>query len=104
MNDPLPKLLITVGEMVELTGWSSSYCYELVASGVIPSLRQKRSIRIPYQWLVHWIDERMKEQGWPSLSEGGREYELASAATKEEAPFRPGKSASGADTRHSLRG
>lgn len=59
---PLP-LLMTVTEVSETTGLSKSFVYELVAGGVLPSIRIRRAVRIPSDRLVRWIEDQIEDQG-----------------------------------------
>lgn len=52
MSEPL---LLHVSEAAELLGLSRSKTYELVAAGVIPSVKIGKSVRIPRQELLDWI-------------------------------------------------
>lgn len=57
----LPKLL-SVRAASEETTIPASTLYDLVARDEIPSVRIGRSIRIPEEDLVAWIERRRREQ------------------------------------------
>jgi excisionase family DNA binding protein len=52
------KLLARPTEAAEALGISRTRIYELLAKGVIPSVRIGGSIRIPVDRLRAWIDEQ----------------------------------------------
>lgn len=58
VESPLPKLLLTVSEVAEMTAYSESFLYELIGKGVLPSIRLNRSIRVPSDQLTQWIKEQ----------------------------------------------
>jgi len=51
------KLLLKPAEVSELTGMGKSKTYELIAAGVIPSVRIGKSVRVPADRLRRWIEE-----------------------------------------------
>jgi excisionase family DNA binding protein len=53
----MEKLLLRPAEVSELTGVGKSKTYELIAAGVIPSVRIGKSVRVPADALKRWIDE-----------------------------------------------
>lgn len=57
-----PRLLYTVAEVAEMTGYSESFVYQLVARKVLPSVRLGRSIRVPGDGLVRWIGTQIEGQ------------------------------------------
>jgi excisionase family DNA binding protein len=60
MRQPLPRLLYTVSEVATMTGLSTAYVYQLVASGALPSLRIGRSVRVASDRLTQWIEDQTK--------------------------------------------
>ena len=61
------QLLYRPTEAAEVIGVSRARCYELIAAGVIPSIRIGTSIRVPRVALIEWIERQMRER-----AEGGR--------------------------------
>lgn len=53
----MERLLLRPGEVAEMTGVGKSKCYELIATGEIPSVRIGRSVRVPSDALRRWINE-----------------------------------------------
>lgn len=53
----MEKLLLRPGEVCDVTGLGKSKCYELIATGVIPSVRIGRAVRVPAEGLRQWITE-----------------------------------------------
>jgi excisionase family DNA binding protein len=51
----MDRLLLKPAEVSELTGLGKSKTYELIAAGVIPSVRIGRSVRVPAEQLQRWI-------------------------------------------------
>lgn len=51
-------LLLRMEEVQQLTGWSRAKCYQMAASGEIPSVRSGRSIRVPVEPLMRWIEAK----------------------------------------------
>jgi excisionase family DNA binding protein len=43
----MEKILLKPGEVCELIGVGKSRCYELIAAGLLPSVRLGRSVRVP---------------------------------------------------------
>ena len=60
MNDD-QKLLLRPVEVAERIGVARSRAYELINSGVIPSIRIGTSIRVPVAALKAWIDQQLAE-------------------------------------------
>jgi excisionase family DNA binding protein len=56
------KIAYRVTEAADAVGISRAKCYELVAAGVIPSIRVGASIRVPVAALQDWIDRQLAEQ------------------------------------------
>lgn len=55
------RLLLKVTEAAELVGLGRSKAYELTRTGVWPTVRIGKSVRIPYRWLIKWVDEQTAE-------------------------------------------
>lgn len=54
----MERLLLKPSEVSELTAMGKSKTYELIAAGVIPSVRiGKKSVRVPADALKRWIEE-----------------------------------------------
>jgi excisionase family DNA binding protein len=53
----MEKLLLKPAEVSELTGMGKSKTYELIAAGVIPSVRIGKCVRVPADRLRRWIEE-----------------------------------------------
>ena len=54
-------LLLTVRQAAQAAHISRSHAYQLVNSGVWPSIRLGKSRRIPAAWITRWIDEKLHE-------------------------------------------
>ena len=52
----MEKLLLKPAEVSEMAGLGKSKTYELIAAGVIPSVRIGKSVRVPAGLLREWID------------------------------------------------
>jgi excisionase family DNA binding protein len=55
--NPIPRLLLRPSEAADALGVSRSKAYELIAAGVIPSIRIGGSVRVPVDALQKWITE-----------------------------------------------
>lgn len=55
--DHTEKLLLRVSEVSELAGLGKSKTYELIAAGIIPSVRIGKSVRVPVGQLREWIEQ-----------------------------------------------
>jgi excisionase family DNA binding protein len=53
----MDKLLLKPAEVSELTGMGKSKTYELIAAGILPSVRIGRLVRVPADKLRRWIEE-----------------------------------------------
>jgi len=53
----VPRLL-TVPQLMQVTGLSKWRVYQLVAEGQLPHLRIKRTLRFPENLVAKWIDEQ----------------------------------------------
>ncbi len=58
----MEKLLLRPAKAAEVLGLGRSKTYELLASGVLPSVRIGRSLRVPVEALRVWIKEQEAEQ------------------------------------------
>jgi excisionase family DNA binding protein len=52
----MEKLLLTAAEVGEMIGVGKSKTYELLAAGLIPSVRIGKSLRVPADRLRAWIE------------------------------------------------
>jgi excisionase family DNA binding protein len=55
----MDKLLLRPVEAAEAIGISRSKIYELLASGVLPSVRIGTSVRVPVEALRAWIAQQL---------------------------------------------
>ena len=53
-------MLLRVGEAAECLGISRSKCYELIASGDLPSIKLGQSVRIPLKDLLVHIESNKR--------------------------------------------
>jgi excisionase family DNA binding protein len=53
----MEKILLKPAEVSELTGLGKSKTYQLIAAGLIPSVRIGTCVRVPADRLRQWIDE-----------------------------------------------
>ncbi len=60
--DRMEKLLLKPAECAEAIGVSRSRVYELISSGVIPSIRVASSVRVPVAALNQWIADQLIER------------------------------------------
>lgn len=51
------KLLLRVIEAADMVGIGRSKAYAMVREGAWPSVRIGKSVRVPYKWLVTWVEE-----------------------------------------------
>jgi excisionase family DNA binding protein len=56
------RILYRPTEAADLIAVSRARCYELIAQGVIPSIRIGGSIRVPADALRAWVDQQLTEQ------------------------------------------
>ena len=64
-EEHMDKLLLKPSEVSELTGVGKSKTYELIAAGVIPSVRIGRSVRVPADQLRRWIADLQRPEVAP---------------------------------------
>jgi len=50
------RLLLTVAEVMELTGWKRTATYDAIKAGTIPALRRGRCLFIPSARLLAIVD------------------------------------------------
>lgn len=58
----MEKLLMTPTEAAVLIGVGRTRIYDLIAGGVIPSIRIGRSVRVPLDGLRQWIASQGQEE------------------------------------------
>lgn len=58
----MDKLLLKPAEVCQLTGMGKSKVYELLAAGVIPSVRIGGSVRVPAERLRKWIEDLLEQK------------------------------------------
>ena len=56
------RLLLRPAEAADAIGVSRARAYELIAAGVLPSIRIGTSIRVPVDALRAWVDRRLEER------------------------------------------
>ena len=56
----MEKLLLRVGEAIEITGLGRTKLYELIGSGEIPSVRVGSAVRIPVSALRDWVERKSR--------------------------------------------
>jgi excisionase family DNA binding protein len=56
------RILYRPGEAADAIGVSRARAYELIAAGVIPSIKIGSSIRVPVDALRAWIDRQIVER------------------------------------------
>ena len=66
----MEKMLLTISELVGVTGIGRTRCCELVGRGEIPSLRVGKLLRIPLVELERWIHAQTEERA--TERDGGR--------------------------------
>lgn len=54
-------LLLRPTEVAEMLGISRTKAYELIEGGVLPVIRIGRSVRVPRQGLLAWIDKNTEQ-------------------------------------------
>lgn len=71
----MEKLLLRPIEVCQLIGLGKSKVYELIAAGVLPSVRIQGSVRVPAEGLRKWIEE-LQSNRRPKNGLKTREYAL----------------------------
>lgn len=56
------RMLLRPTEVAEALGISRSSAYELIAAGVLPSIKVRSSIRVPVDDLKRWIATSVQDQ------------------------------------------
>lgn len=56
------RMLYRPAEVGDAIGVSRARAYELIAAGVIPSIRIGTSIRVPVAALREWVDRQLAER------------------------------------------
>jgi excisionase family DNA binding protein len=59
----MDKFLLRPSEAAELLSISRSKAYELIAAGVLPSVRIGSSVRVPAARLQAWIEQHTTPEG-----------------------------------------
>ena len=62
MKQEVEKILYRPSEVAQTTGYSRSKTYMLIASGVIPSIKIGKSVRVPVAALHNWIEQQLAEK------------------------------------------
>jgi excisionase family DNA binding protein len=57
------RLLFKPAEAADAIGVSRARCYELIAAGVIPSIRVGSTLRVPVDALRVWVAKQLAESG-----------------------------------------
>jgi excisionase family DNA binding protein len=60
-KEKLTRLLLRPAEAAEILGLGRSKAYELIASGVLPSVRIGKSIRVPAESLRQWVSDQLSK-------------------------------------------
>lgn len=58
----MEKLLLKPTEAAEAIGLGRSKTYQLISSGIIPSVRIGKSVRVPIAALRNWIEQQLQEK------------------------------------------
>jgi excisionase family DNA binding protein len=74
------RLLYRPAEAADAIGISRTKAYELIATGVIPSIRIGTSIRVPVSALQEWIERQLADRAADSA--GARAREVHDSGTK----------------------
>ena len=53
-------LLLRGPEVAEALGISRALAYRWMASGILPTVRVSRSVRVPREGLLRWIEQQTK--------------------------------------------
>jgi excisionase family DNA binding protein len=56
------RMMLRPAEAADAIGVSRSKAYQLIAEGVIPSVRVGGSVRVPVAALQQWIDRQLTER------------------------------------------
>lgn len=58
----MEKLLLRPTEAAEVIGLGRSKMYELLAKGIVPSIRIGKSVRVPVAALRNWVEQQEQKQ------------------------------------------
>lgn len=58
------RMLFRPAEAAEAIGVSRARAYELIAAGIIPSIRIGSSVRVPVEALREWVASRVEGGGY----------------------------------------
>ena len=58
----LQRLLLRIPEVAETPGIGRTKIYELIATGVLPTIRVGRAVRISVSTLQKWVEEREQQE------------------------------------------
>jgi excisionase family DNA binding protein len=58
----MDKLLLRPAEAAEVIGLGRSKMYELLAKGIVPSIKIGKSVRVPVAALRKWVEQQLQEQ------------------------------------------
>ena len=58
----MEKLLLKPAEAAEALGVGRSKMYELLSSGLVPSMKVGGSVRVPAEALRRWVENQAKKQ------------------------------------------
>jgi len=53
----MDKLMLKVPEVAKILRIGRAKAYDLVREGVIPSIKMGKSIRVPMQGLINWMEQ-----------------------------------------------
>jgi excisionase family DNA binding protein len=59
-HDTMMKLLLTPDEAARMIGVGRTKMYALLASGIVPSVRIGKALRVPVTELQEWIERKMR--------------------------------------------
>jgi excisionase family DNA binding protein len=60
--EPKP-LLLRGGEVADTLGISRALSYRWMQTGILPTVRVGRSVRVPYDGLLRWIEANTRHSG-----------------------------------------
>jgi len=62
----MERMLLRATEAAEIVGLGRSKMYELIAKGIVPSVRIGKSVRVPVEGLRQWVQKQVEETATPS--------------------------------------
>jgi excisionase family DNA binding protein len=62
-NNERKPLLLRGGEVAEALGISRALAYRWMQSGILPTVRVSRSVRVPHDGLLLWIQRNTQNSG-----------------------------------------